>query len=261
VTRPADAHDAFAELAAGHALYALEPEDEQAFLAHLAGCAACERDVAEHRETLTHLAYASDAGEPPAAVLAGIREGVRASGRVSASEPPASLEQARKRRVRRPAGAPGLRRATTWLGAAAAVALLASLAVWNTALQRDQERAGSDFDSVVSALQRPGTETVPLQDPETDEVVLVALVNDGEMSLVVEGLEPNDPAATSYVLWGRNDLGGVRAVSTFDVTGAPHQVLEGIPLDGEMTAFMVTHEQGNTPPPVSTQPVLAVGEA
>lgn len=260
MTRRSDAHDDFAELAAGHALYALEPEDEQTFLAHLSACAECERAVAEHRETLTHLAYAADAGEPPAALLEGIRTGVRESGRASTYAPPTSLDQARSRRGRRTADTPRLRHAATWLGAAAAFALVASLAVWNTSLQRDQDDSNGRLEQIVAALSEPDTETVQLQSPGSDAVLAVALVDDGEMSLVVNGLEANDAEATSYVLWGRNTLGGVRSVTAFDVSGAPHQVLEGIVLDDEMTAFMVTHEDGNTPPPVSTRPVLAIGE-
>ena len=45
-------HERFEELAVGHALAALEPEDEQTFLLHLRGCAACERAVAANSETL-----------------------------------------------------------------------------------------------------------------------------------------------------------------------------------------------------------------
>jgi len=55
VTVRDDTHALYDQLAVGHALSALEPEDEQAFLAHLPGCAACERALAEHTETLAHL--------------------------------------------------------------------------------------------------------------------------------------------------------------------------------------------------------------
>lgn len=259
MSRP-ESHDVFAGLAAGHALHALEPEDEQIFLAHLAACAACERDVAQHRETLTHLAYAADAGEPPHAVLEGIRDGVRASGRAATTyAAPVSLDQARTRRERRSADTPRLRRAATWLGAAAALALVGSLAVWNTALQRDQEDSRSKVDTIVAQLANGDTQVVPLESPDGEAVLAVALVDKGEMSLVINGLEVNDADLTSYVLWGKNELGGVRAVGAFDVS-RPDEVLEGIALDGEMTAFMVTQEEGNTPPPVSTRPVLAIGE-
>ena len=255
-----DTHTVFSELAAGHALYALEPEDEQVFLAHLAGCAACERDVAEHRETLAHLAYAADADEPPPSLLEGIRAGVRESGRASTYAEPVSLEQARTRRERRRGDAPRLRRAATWVGAAAAFALVGSLAVWNTALQRDQDERDLDYQALVSQIAEDGAQTVQLKSESGDEVLVVAIVQDGEMSLVVNGLAPNDADATSYVLWGRNEMGGVRAVGSFDVASTEPTALHGMRLDDEMTAFMVTHEDGNTPPPVSTQPVLAVGE-
>lgn len=254
-------HDAFLELAAGHALHALEPEDEQAFLAHVSACAVCERALAEHRETLSHLAYAAADEEPPPAVLEGIRTGVRESGRGSTFGDEvlvgaASLDRARARR----GDSPRMRRVATWLGAAAALALVASLAVWNSALQRDQQDVEGTFEALIARVVDEDTEQVPLTSPEDDRVVAVALVDDGEMSLVVDGLEPNDVDSTSYVLWGKNSLGGVRAVGTFDVSSSDPQLLEGMTLEEEMTAFMVTHEKGNTAPPVSTQPVLAVGE-
>ena len=63
-------HERFAELAAGYALSALEPEDEQLFLAHLPGCASCGRDLTEHRGTLAHLAYAPEVVGPPASPCA-----------------------------------------------------------------------------------------------------------------------------------------------------------------------------------------------
>jgi len=56
-----DPHELYAELAVGHALSSLEPADEQVFLAHLPGCARCERDLVAHRETAAHLAYAAAA--------------------------------------------------------------------------------------------------------------------------------------------------------------------------------------------------------
>jgi anti-sigma-K factor RskA len=261
MTRPSDTHDAFLELAAGYALYALEPEDEQTFLAHLSACAECERAVAEHQDTLAHLAYSADAGEPPPALLEGIRAGVRESGRASTYAAPASLDRARTDRARRTTDGLRLRRAATWLGAAAAFALIGSLAVWNTSLQRDQQEASGDLDRILQALSTSDTRAVQLQRPDSTDVVAVALVHDGSMDLVVTGLQANEAEQTSYVLWGKNELGGVRAVGAFDVSVAPHQVLEDITLDGEMTAFMVTHEDGNTPPPVSTRPVLAIGEA
>lgn len=264
MTRP-DAHARFEELAAGHALHALEPEDEQVFLSHLAACARCERDLVEHETTLAHLAYAPDAAEPPPGLLDGIRAGVLASGRSatfpdSAAAPaPVSLEDARRRR-----DASRVHRAATWTGIAAAATLVVSLGVWNTSLrqERDDRAAWSDrLASAVSQLRDPSTDTVPLKG-EGGDVVAVALVRGSDMSLVVDGLPVNEDG-TTYVLWGESRYGDRRAVGAFDVDEPGLDVLEGMQLQAsvsDVTRFMVTREKGDVAPPMPTLPVLASGD-
>jgi anti-sigma-K factor RskA len=82
-----EAHDVFDELAAGWALGALEADDATRFEAHLrAGCAVCERTLADYQQAL--VTVANDLREaPPArvrhAVLARVNEGApRRSGRL-----------------------------------------------------------------------------------------------------------------------------------------------------------------------------------
>lgn len=258
-----DAHEQYAELAVGYALYALEPEEEQVFRAHLAACAACERAVAEHAETLAHLAYAAEPADPPPALLEGIRAGVRASGREAAFPQPASLDQARQRRTR--LQRPSVRRAATWVGAAAALVLIASLGVSNTALQRDRDEQAARYTSIsqaVDSLRSEGGRTVPLA-ADGGRVVAVAIVHRDTMSLVIDGLAANDAAATSYVLWAKGRLGSVRPLATFDVARPGIDVLEDVPLSAagdEVARLMVTHEVGNLAPSFSTRPVLAAGD-
>ncbi len=262
MTRP-DPHARFEELAAGHALHALEPEDEQAFLAHLPGCARCEADLAEHTATLAHLAYAPAPADPPPSLLDGIRAGVLASGReVSFPEQAAPVEAvdelSRARDRRR------MRRATTWMGIAAAAALVISLGVWNTSLRQDrdeQDAWGERMRQAVSQLRDNDTDTVPLLGDD-GQVVAVALVRGDEMSLVVDGLPVND-AGTTYVLWGESEYGDKRAVGAFDVTKTELDVLAGMRVQNgvsDVRRFMVTREQGDAAPPIPTLPVLAVGE-
>jgi anti-sigma-K factor RskA len=264
VTRP-DPHASFEELAGGYALHALEPDEEQVFRAHLASCARCERDVAEHEAMLAQLAYAPEAPEPPASLLAGIRAGVQSSGRASGLtlEPPAApaptpLEEARRRR-----DASKLRRAGTWMGLAAAFALVVSLGYWNTALRQDrteQDAWSSRMAAAVAELRDDDTEVVPLHG-DAGEVVAVALLRGEEMSLVVDGLPAND-AGTSYVLWGETRLGDKRAVGAFDVGEQSPDVHQGMRLQegiSDVTKLMVTHEHGDEPPPIPTLPVLASG--
>lgn len=271
MTRP-DPHELYEELAAGHALSALEPEDEQAFLVHVAACARCERELEEHRSALAHLAYAPEAAEPPPALLEGIRAGVLASGRgasfpqqtspqQTSTEPPApsSLEQARLRRQ----GQDGMRRAKRWTAVAAAASLVVGLGAWNLALRSDRDQQDAWNDRVTAAMRELGqedTDSVPLK--SGDDVVAVALVHGDEMSLLVDGLKANDRSSTTYVLWGQSRFGDVRPVGAFDVTEEGMDVREGMRLQAgvaDVTRFMVTHEQGRTAPPIPRAPVLASG--
>lgn len=273
MTRP-DAHERYEELAAGHALSALEPEDEQVFLQHLGACARCERELAVHNATLAQLAYAPDDAEPPDSLLASIRAGVLASGR-GASFPqqsdaatdstgrrpavPISLAAARRRRTDS-----RVRRTSVWTGIAAAAALVLGLGVWNTTLQQDraeQDAWGDRMAVAVRELRDTDTDTVPLQG-DNGEVVAVALVRGSELSLVVDGLPVNDDA-TTYVLWGQSRYGDVRPVGAFDVARGGLDVQQDMQVQAgiaDVTRFMVTREQGEQPPPIPQQPVLASGD-
>lgn len=254
-------HVRFEELAAGYALGSLEPEDEVAFLGHRSGCAACERAVDEHAATLAQLAYAAPSVELPAALLQAIREGVRDSGDVSAL-PGDELAAARVRRRRRLTAAPTGMAARAGVAAAAAVVL--GLGAWNVSLQRDaqeQDEWSDKLATTVQALQSPGTQSVPMTSVD-GRVLAVALVHEDGLSLVVDGLLPNGEGST-YVLWGKSRFGDVRAVGAFDVGRPGLDVVQGLQLGqsvGEVTSFVITQEQGETPPPVTTQPVVVSGQ-
>lgn len=258
-----DAHSAFEELAVGYALHALEPQDELRFSTHLTSCAACERAVREHTDTLAQLAYAAPAAEPPPALLEGIRSAVRADvgpavpDEPSPSRPVTDLAAARRRReVSVPRG---------WLtaGAAAAVALVLGLGAWNVVLQGDRDEQASRGDrlaAVVETLERRDTRTVRLADFD-GEVQAVVVAHGQQMSLVVDGLRRN-PDDTVYVLWGQSRDGDVRALGTFDVTADGLDVLQDMPLQvpvEDLSALMVTHEKGRTAPASTEQPVVVAG--
>ena len=268
-----DPHERYEELAAGHALSALEPEDEQAFLRHLSGCARCERELAVHDETLAHLAYAPDAAEPPDSLLASIRAGVLASGRgasfhsarglddatmESRSAAPVSLAAARRRRTDS-----RLRRSSVWTGVAAAAAMVLGLGVWNATLQQDraeQDAWGDRMAVAVRELRDADTDTVSLRGDD-GAVVAVALVRGTELSLVVDGLPVNDDA-TTYVLWGQSRYGDVRPVGAFDVAREGVDVQQDMQVQAgiaDVTRFMVTRERGEQAPPIPQQAVLASG--
>ena len=262
-----DEHVVFEELAAGHALSALEPEDEQQFLQHLTVCSRCADEVAEHREIVALLAYASDAGEPPPALLDGIRArlGSASSSRPvdrtgpASAEGPASLAAARERRGLRSAGA------ARWLGAAAAAALVLSLGAWNLSLQADRSELRDRNQRLAVAVQelgRPDTRDVPLQS-ENGDVVAVAVVQDRQVSLVLDGLEPNS-SGTSYVLWAQGEGGELRPVDAFDVSTPGTDVVRDLTVAGgtaDVSAFHVSLEPGDAAPAAPSSAPVASGQA
>ena len=258
-----DPHLPYEELAVGHALSALEPDEQARFLLHLSSCARCEREVAEHSQTMAELAYAAPALDPPAALLAGIRAAVQDEQREpvvmrSSAPPPDDLTARRARRSVQ------VRRSHLLTSAAAVIALVLGLGGWNAALHRDNATQGARVDSLagaVRALESPDTRTVRLSSPE-GQVLAVAVMENEQMSLVVDGLAQNDEDSI-YVLWGQSRYGDVRAVGAFDVGSDELDVLSGIPLEpgvGDVTTLMVTREPGRTPPAMTTQQVLVSGD-
>jgi len=258
-----NAHELYEQLAVGHALSALEPEDEHAFLAHLSGCAACEAAVAEHTETLSHLAYGAAAAEPPASLLEGIRKGVQESGRAGAfpvPTAPSSLDAARERRRHRT-----MRTTTGLIGAAAALVMVMALVFVNRGLQaknNDLQAADARLSSVVTSLVHEGSRKVTLTGG--GKTSAVAVLNGSAVSLVMRGVAANDTSNSIYVLWERSRFGVVRPVGTFDVHSSDIAVVDHLRLTGDadtVQSLIVTREQGRTAPPIAKGDTVVAGDA
>ena len=253
-----DSHARFEELAAGHALAALEPGDEQAFLAHLPSCAACERAVAEHRETAAHLAYAVDPVELPDAILTGIRAGVQASGRAMPlpEEPEQAIDLDAARARRRPGTLP-----RSWMGVAAAAVLVLALGTWNASLQQSRTDADQRADRLAAAVKLLETPNrVALSDTSGRPVAFAVMHDDRRMSLVVDGLAPNDRGSSTYVLW-QIGITGPTAIGTFDVREQSADIVGQMALSAgsRPTALAVTKEPGRSAPPAPGSPPVANG--
>jgi hypothetical protein len=124
------------------------------------------------------------------------------------------------------------------------------------------QQYGDRLAAAVRDLARPDSTSVPLA-AEDGSVVAVAVVQDGGVSLVVDGLEPN-ASGTSYVLWAQDPSGGVQPVGAFDVEREQVDVVEDLRVEGgveSVTAYLVSSEQGDEAPPTPGGPVVASGQA
>ncbi|THA50600.1 anti-sigma factor [Streptomyces sp. A1136] len=149
-------HDDLHALAAAYALDALDPADRKAFTAHLAGCAACRREVAEFQATTARMAAATARTPPPALkpqVMAAIETVRQLPPRVT---PTASVNW--RGVLRRHAGtiavAAGLTAAATFAGVAA----------WqhqeNVEAGRRATQSEQRLDEMNSVLSSPDARTV-----------------------------------------------------------------------------------------------------
>ena len=236
-TQPGPGHDeGFEELAVGWALHALEPEDADAFLPHLADCARCRSIVDETTEVMADLAAATPAAEPPPGLGERLRAEVARTPQDASAERPETV--APRTPARRgsaaapsvsptavpsvaPAGVPVPRRRWTSVLVAAAVAAVVGLGGWTVVLMGDRNEArdaAAAEAALVEQLLRPGPATVV---PVTDggRTVATLLARDDGVQVVSHALEPNDPDAETYVLWGL-EQGTPKALGTFDVAGS-----------------------------------------
>jgi anti-sigma-K factor RskA len=244
-------HSDYEELAAGFALGALEPDEEQAFQRHLEGCPACKTSVREFEELTSSLAYSTPQVEPPASLRAAIR---RKTGLTL------------RRRAARMVGSWRGGRVMVRAVAAAGVLALFALLLWNLALrdQHELDRARvAALEAAVRTVNDRAASRVTLSGLAADDgaqATVLASSGQDRGVLVVEGL-PQLPAGRVYELWSLprgdasqatraavfrfRDQPGVRAVQ-FSVNITP------------TTGFAITEEPGpaGSPRPTS-DPVLS----
>jgi anti-sigma-K factor RskA len=238
-------HDEWEELAAGHALGALEPDDEQRFEAHLASCDICPRVLAETEAVMAELAYATEqVAAPPelkSRLLAAIHDASDgpAMGVVSS---PDTLEVIRTRRARTGRHTrDGL--AVNWvrLAAAASVVLLAIIAggVWSL------HGATQNSPNFVSLQSATGS----------TDVATVEVLGD-KAWLINTAMPANNSSDSQYVLWTVPPKGGgaPTAVGGFDVAPGHQVVSVGriIQPNGHIAAFAVSKEPGRRVPTAPT---------
>lgn len=293
-------HEYYAELAAGWALHALEPDDETQFAEHLDVCSACQSAVADYSGALAELSFLSPAVEPPPRLGDRIRTEVArdlATGGVHRAErydddhwtvraDPVRAFPDRSWPSQRRGGGDGDRaggrvgRTPRWLAAAAAVVVLVLAAgnvgqyLRNQDAQRVADRQAAQFreeqrevarrGELVRLLAQPGVKVSHLNDPATGRTVAYVLLHNNNVQVLADGLERN-PSTGTYVLWMAGRDGDMRAMNRFNVASAEID-LHGIGRlpsgAGGIKTFALSIEPGHGDMPADPSTgAVALGEA
>ena len=267
VTDRQPGHGPFEELAAGYALDALEPADEQRFLRHARECPACAQALADFREVAAALADTAPPAEPSprladrilAAALADLDPGRRPGPLAAAADAAAPGDAAAEAEDALPPGVVPLRpRARRWLRpvrAAAAVALIAGGGTW-------AGLAATTSGSPPLACAHPhACPQVTLIAEATHRAAATVLIRNGKVWMAPVKMAAN-PAGDIYVLWQITGSHRPLAVGSFDIRpGSSAQIKIGAlaaSYHGTL-AFAVSLEQGRTIPAAPSH-VVALGQ-
>lgn len=186
-------HDEISELLGAYALDAVDPDERDVVEAHLATCARCRAEVADHREVAALLANSgTDAPEGLWDRIAG-----------SLEETPPELDLAPVTQLESRRHRP---RFATALAAAAAVLIIAGLGLQ----VRDQGRRIDELQTALAdpmapafqdALDDPGSRVFELTSSDKELVVRGAITPTGLAYLRAAAL-PDLPDDRAYQLWG-----------------------------------------------------------
>ncbi len=282
-------HEDYEGLAAGYALHALEPEDEQRLAGHLVGCERCAHLVAD-----TAAVGAALAGlvEPAEQVPPGLRRRiVQAAVSQPRDETPEDTVAAdlpfppvRDRGSARPSGdtgsaaevdehvpaarevlPPGRKR--LWRSRTASAVLAAAVAVGvavpvTIASVRSSDSISAQESTLAQWLLAPDAREIRLRSPNgtSNTSAAAAVLTGSGLLLVADGMAVNDQARSVYVLWASSAGGRPQPIATFDVKGSgPVQVpVTQLPLaTSKVSRVAVSVEPGRKAPAEPTKILMS----
>ncbi len=171
--------------AALYVVDALTPEETYDFESHLAGCPACQEEVADMRNVTQYLASSVKA-DPPASLRAAVLAGI-----VDIAQEPAgnvvSLDS------RRPSRLP-------YLVAAASVLLALVSGGWALQSRQDAQQAGDRQAEIVQLLGAGDVRTVTGTGPGGSSATVVLSKANGQAVFVASDM-PALPSGRVYELW------------------------------------------------------------
>ena len=238
--KPDTTHEMWDELAAGHALHALDGADEQRFLTHLSNCAHCTAALDDYNLVAAQLGSVADtvADETPSwqHIRGAIVDDQRA--------PVVSLDGRRQRSAR-------------ILAAAAAVVTVTAIGVAGWGLSHGSDAGTSPGVAALAAChQQVGCRAIRLH--TSDGANPAAVVINGDRAAVVPLTLSAAPAGRTYVLWQMPSDGSPIPISEFRATDRQTAATHLPASYGDTAAFAISLEPTNVPPRRPTK-VLAVG--
>ncbi|HVA59774.1 MAG TPA: anti-sigma factor [Mycobacteriales bacterium] len=249
MTGPASRHhQEWDELAAGSALHALEPAEENAFLRHLLGCPQCQQTVAGFEATVTELATVAEPALPPKSLWAAIDEEIGRDARAVVAPGSALVRQIGFRRG-------GYRNSllAAAAGAAVAAAISLPLTLGGGSSSNPSLLASSQ---VLGCLEQTGCHTVVLHIAGSAQPAAAALLRGTSVTLVADRLSPTT-GTSIYVLWRIAD-GALQPVGGFRVTGAGLTTVDVGSVTGLAGTFAITEENGPGVPARTTRTPVAI---
>jgi anti-sigma-K factor RskA len=245
----------FAELAAGHVLHALSPDDETAFETARRQHPEWEHHVRTDAETAALLADdVSDVAPPPA-----VRSALLAQIAATADPTPALRADRRTSTPEPEAAKPRRWRARSWFALAASLALLVGVG-WGAVSVSERLNTPASvvaLDQIQSADDAQ-SETVTLSDG--GEVTAHWSESIGHAVLVSDGL----PAITddeSFELWFVRDGAAIPAGTFTSEDGTATALLEGSIESGDVIAVTVEPAGGSPSGQPTSDPIVAIETA
>lgn len=262
----------YEDLAAGAALYALEPEEDDAFSEHLPGCVRCQDVLRSSKEAASYLGVGVPQEDPPPELRERILSQAERTPQVAGDQLPADDRP----RVRTEEFAPPTHRAKVRriparrkvsarvLVAAAAVVAIAVTGVLGARVlelseqQRQTVAQSEQMSSALAAVSDEGASMTVLRSPQGRQVA--TLVSGRHDAAVVPAELRASDASHIYVVWGMSGQNPV-PVSTFSVrSGAPGsaRVLPWSAAAAEHEVYAISLEPGQKAPAAPTN-VVAKG--
>ena len=218
---------------------ALDDDERARFEAHLAGCPACQQEVAEFRSTTGRLSQLM-AERPPESVRAAIMARVATTPQESAPPPPDELAARRRSPMRFVAPA---------LAVAAAVIALVLGIGWISS-----HRALDRQEAISAVLTAPDAKSVDLGGEGTMRVVYSPTL---DRSVVVADGLADLPSDSTYALWFIGPGGPDEAALFRTSGGRATKVLPRTP-EGYQALGVTKEPAGGSETP--TEPILLQGE-